>query len=408
MRIIYPNPNPLPGNDPAAIQVIQSAAAMGKFAEIHLIAHNGYSDKSNIDYTNYDSLRKSIGDYFGVSLPDTVYIHLLPPSVLNIGPIRIRSTSLFHKRITHCSSRINDEFGKPDAILSRNLKLGMWLMKKRHMLDCDMIYEVHDIALLRIEDKIHAGYKPRTGEVKKIMRMEGNVYSQADGLIFTTHAMEQMARAHYNIADKVLVAPNGVDLPDINLKAPGADSIPDSQVLYIGSLHHWKGVDILIKAMKYLDDISLMIVGGKPSDIEKNRLLAKSCGVSGRVAFAGYVSPASRFEWISRTDVCVLPLRHSNMGDYLTSPLKLFEYMGCNKPIIASDLPAIREIITDSVNGLLCEPENPKALAESISRILKDPVLAERISGQARKDVQMYTWKNRAESIIGFIESLRN
>ncbi|MHB0998694.1 MAG: glycosyltransferase family 4 protein [Armatimonadota bacterium] len=405
MRIIYPNPNPLPGDDPAAIQVVQAVAALGQFAEVHLIAHNGDTDKVSLDAINHDSLRQFISDYYGIRLPNSVFIHLLPPSQLHLGPIKIRSNKIFHKRVMNRIRQINREFGESDAVLTRSLKHGVYLLhNKKKLRISNVIYESHDISLLVLQDRITAGAKLQRDELLRTEKAEKYVYRNADGLIFTTHNMERIARELYNSVDKTLVAPNGINISDIVI--PEADNDKGRQILYIGSLHHWKGIDILIQAMTYIPDASLIIVGGNPVRIEGHRNAAESLGVADRVFFKGQVPPSERFNWISSADICVLPLRYSNMGSYLTSPLKLFEYMSARKPIVVSDLPSIREIITDGVNGVLCEPENPESLAGGIRLILDDPAFGKRIGDQAGIDVQKYTWEKRAESIIGFIGGL--
>ena len=76
--------------------------------------------------------------------------------------------------------------------------------------------------------------------------------------------------------------------------------------------------------------------------------------------------------------------------------------MASKRPIVASDLPSIREILNEE-NAVLVEPNNPEALAEGIKKILQNPELADKISKQAFRDVQNYTWQKRAQKILGFI-----
>jgi glycosyltransferase involved in cell wall biosynthesis len=79
--------------------------------------------------------------------------------------------------------------------------------------------------------------------------------------------------------------------------------------------------------------------------------------------------------------------------------LKLFEYMASGRPIVASDLPSLREVLADGRNAVLVEPGNPQALTAGIRRIKEDPALAERIARQALEDVRDYTWDRRAERL---------
>ena len=87
-----------------------------------------------------------------------------------------------------------------------------------------------------------------------------------------------------------------------------------------------------------------------------------------------------------------------------TSPLKLFEYMASGRPIVASDLPSIREILTHERNALLIAPGNPQALTAAIRRLIEDRALGERIARQALEDAREYTWDRRAarlEALFG-------
>jgi glycosyltransferase involved in cell wall biosynthesis len=75
---------------------------------------------------------------------------------------------------------------------------------------------------------------------------------------------------------------------------------------------------------------------------------------------------------------------------------------------VASDLPSVREVLTDGVNALLVEPGNPQALTAGIRRVKDDPELGRRLAARAREDVLRYTWAARAERLEAlFREVLR-
>jgi glycosyltransferase involved in cell wall biosynthesis len=104
--------------------------------------------------------------------------------------------------------------------------------------------------------------------------------------------------------------------------------------------------------------------------------------------------------WIRSCDLVILPLTADFMVHAGAMPLKLFEYMAAGVPILATDLPSIREVLRHGENAWLVPPSNPKALAEGIRHLLENPDLAERLAQQARKDVRQYTWKRRAAVIL--------
>jgi glycosyltransferase involved in cell wall biosynthesis len=86
--------------------------------------------------------------------------------------------------------------------------------------------------------------------------------------------------------------------------------------------------------------------------------------------------------------------------------LKLYEYLAAGRPIVASDVPAIREVVTDGETAILVPPDDPEALAEGIAGLLAAPVLAERIGAVGRAWVQGCTWDARAAAIRAFVDGV--
>lgn len=108
--------------------------------------------------------------------------------------------------------------------------------------------------------------------------------------------------------------------------------------------------------------------------------------------------------WLKAADVLVLPnSAKEKISRFYTSPLKLFEYMASGTPIVASDLPSIREVLNEK-NAVLVKPDSPEFLTAGIMKVLENPYLSDKISKQAFQDVQNYTWEKRAEKILRFIK----
>jgi glycosyltransferase involved in cell wall biosynthesis len=85
---------------------------------------------------------------------------------------------------------------------------------------------------------------------------------------------------------------------------------------------------------------------------------------------------------------------------YYTSPLKLFEYMAAGAPIVAAELPSIREVIKHGDNGWLVAPDDPGALAAGIRHVLQNRDLASAMAAKAARDAKNYTWQSRAARIV--------
>jgi glycosyltransferase involved in cell wall biosynthesis len=120
----------------------------------------------------------------------------------------------------------------------------------------------------------------------------------------------------------------------------------------------------------------------------------------------GFVPPTQVPTYLAAADVLVLPnTAKAAISRLYTSPLKLFEYMAAQRPIVASDLPSLRDILTPQHNAVLVTPDDPTALAAGIAQVLADPHLAERLTRQAAEDVKQYSWEQRATRIWQFIQS---
>ena len=231
-----------------------------------------------------------------------------------------------------------------------------------------------------------------------------------DKIITLTHGSKELFLAAGLPNDRTMVAPDGVDLEkfDVNINKIQARkklNLPLNKkiALYCGSLYlyGWKGVGILLAAAKILpEDYLVVLVGGEPNELAK---IKKEYDIS-NLLLAGRRSREEVPYYLKSADVLVLPNKSGDkMSEQYTSPLKLFEYMASGVPIVASDLPSLREVLSEQ-NSFLVKPNSPPSLAKGIQAVLADGVLAERFARQALIEVKKYTWEKRAERIIDFIK----
>ncbi len=207
--------------------------------------------------------------------------------------------------------------------------------------------------------------------------------------------------------EKIVVAADAVDLDEFKVDAPPDEtrrslSLPPNKkiIAYCGNItfHEWKGVDVLSKALKYLPkEVYGLLIGGQETKIKELKKLFNG----ENLILTGQIDYRKVPLYLAAADVLVLPNKKGNVNsEYYTSPLKLFEYMASRKPIVASDLPSIREVLNET-NAILVEPDNARALADGIKSVLDNNDLAEKITRQAYVDVQSHTWRKRAEMILG-------
>jgi len=200
----------------------------------------------------------------------------------------------------------------------------------------------------------------------------------------------------------VVVAPDGVDLDEFKADVSKKEAriktgLPQDRtiIMYTGHLFEWKGAHILAEAAEYIPEILFVFVGGTSHDVKQFR---EKYGQAGNILILGHKQHKEISAFLSAADVLVLPNSIKDKISGYTSPLKLFEYMASNRPIVASDLESIREILNEK-NSVLVKPNDPKDLVRGINMILNDGGLAEKIIIQALMDVKNYTWSKRAEYI---------
>lgn len=227
-------------------------------------------------------------------------------------------------------------------------------------------------------------------------------------VVISNGLKEDLASSYGVEGGRILVAPDAVDM---GVFKPVEDKgslrhelgIPADKkvVLYTGHLYGWKGADTLAEAARGLGKDALVVfVGGVDNELKR---FVEKYGNVPNIKVVPFQPREVAAKYMASADVLVLPnTAKSRISSRYTSPLKLFEYMASGVPIVASDLPSIREILNEQ-NAVLVEPDNPGALAVGIVQVLENPTAARERSGQALRDVQKYSWGLRAQKILAFI-----
>jgi glycosyltransferase involved in cell wall biosynthesis len=161
--------------------------------------------------------------------------------------------------------------------------------------------------------------------------------------------------------------------------------------------------------MASVPDARLVILGGLRGEADERRItaLVESCGLAGRTEMPGTVPPARVADELARASVVVAPFLHTAMSERHTSPLKAFEAMAAGRPLIASDLPASREVLRHEQNALLVPPGDAADLADALVRLLREPALSERIARTAFDEAPRYSWAARATALRGLFDEAR-
>jgi glycosyltransferase involved in cell wall biosynthesis len=215
----------------------------------------------------------------------------------------------------------------------------------------------------------------------------------------------------------VVVNPNGVELErfdpaSVDTDARGRLGFLAGDVVFgfVGSFMEFHGVSKLAEAFVQVAEVCpsarLLLVGDGE---EGSRVAQILDGLieQGRVVLTGRVPPTEIPSHLAACDVLVSPhVPLQNDTPFFGSPTKLFEYMAAGKPIAASGLGQIAEVLEDERTALLVEPGDSRDLAKALERLANDAELRERLGRAALAQAQRYTWVAHAQRVVSEFEGL--
>jgi glycosyltransferase involved in cell wall biosynthesis len=173
----------------------------------------------------------------------------------------------------------------------------------------------------------------------------------------------------------------------------------DFLVLYTGKLGGWKGMDTLLETSlkKEMESFVFVIAGGTTEEVE---VLQRQYP---KVRFLGRIEKNKIANLQRVADLLVIPnTAKDTISREYTSPLKIFEYMASGVPIVAADIPSLREVLSENT-GFLFEADNSEALAEKILEVYKNKDEASVRAKRAQELVRSFSWKERAQHILKYI-----
>lgn len=194
--------------------------------------------------------------------------------------------------------------------------------------------------------------------------------------------------------ERIDVIPNGIDLNEFKRISPGSfreehGISPDVFLaLFVGRLHEQKGVEVLLRAAKRLEgsDISFVVVGSGHQKKEYADL-AEKLGLSD-VLFTGEIERKDLLSAFASSDLFVLPSLFEGM------PYVVLEAMAAEKPVVATRLPGLAEILLEGETGVLFNKGDDEGLAQAIRRLKDDRELARKMGEAGRRLVEArFDWK---------------
>lgn len=236
-----------------------------------------------------------------------------------------------------------------------------------------------------------------------------------DKIIVTTKTLEELLRKYFKGKIKIVVARLSAEKP-ISISVHELTSFRlnylkgkkfNHHVGYTGYLDKigLRGTDIICKIAHEMPDIAFHIVGGKSDIVDFWKEYSKTHNKNENIFFYGFRKPSEMPYFLSCFDIVLAPLqfkpsRSAPIGAGM-SPLKIAQYLSYSKPIIASKIPAHKEILINEKNSLLVSHDKPIEWINAIKRLHKDKKLKLRLSNQALIDYNCYfTPNSRVNKIL--------
>ncbi len=247
-------------------------------------------------------------------------------------------------------------------------------------------------------------------------RIRGRMYRAAAAVItVSTQLSAYVGRIHGLIDQRLVTIPNGVDLDrfrpgDLSVSRASLGLLPGRWIAFVGNLVPWQGVSTLIRAfaivLKSCPDARLVIVGDGILR-ESLEAVARDLGVAEHVRFAGSVPHEQIPRFIAASTICAAPFSRERNERIGLSPLKLYEYLAGGRPVVASDVPGVREVLLRSGAGITVPPDNDQALSAALVSLLDDPPRANAMGSAGRTfAVNECSWTRVAKRVDELIRSV--
>jgi len=248
----------------------------------------------------------------------------------------------------------------------------------------------------------HAPLKPKSVVKQLLARVERAAFKWLYDWVIVTSALNRRRLESAFPAGRIRVIPLGVDetFRDASVDREEARRAirVDGDVkvlLFVGRLdrpHYYKGLDLLLEAMKFLSSDAILLVVGDGELKPHYQELARAHGVDGRVRFAGFVPDEELAAYYAASDLLVLPSTSESEGFGLV----LLEAMSMGTPVMTTEKPGSAELLRRYDAAFILESLNPKEIAHRISAVLEDEDERRRVVRNAKRLVERFNWERAA------------
>lgn len=362
-----------------------SAHALYCYRNCWWLAKNRPHSKVHLCYPYCNSTSRSF-EYFALPLLPNLVIKPLPAFRKQKGEKGITINLAFYiSSLLFLTLKLKQNDLLVTASFSKlfNFLLSFSWIRKR----CRAIYEVHQLAIL--DD----------GKLSPRAKKEFKTLDKAALLITTTGPLQSVLKENVKFVPTAMLGLacgfNPVNQPPPRIRAEGSPFV----IGYIGSLYSGQGVDWLIENWEQIcgcqnHKIALEIVGGSDSEVEKLKQIVSSLHLE-NILFHGAVPLAQLSSYLMKMDALVIPSLPVGRMPFVAIT-KAYDYLGMNRPVLASNLPSITEILRPSESYSFTAGD-PASFAKVLKELLSNPTEAERRAHSASQTATEFSWSARTE-----------
>lgn len=373
MRVLFAHPEPIDPSRARWVAILRTLAAVAERVDVTWLTPDSRADVE--DYAH---------SHLGMALPPGLAIETLRSARRRMGLITLNRVFFraFRKAVAGRDA---------DVLWLRSDKLAAYAA---HRLESPpLVYEAHLVGELYARDK---GAPER--RARRLFELERDIYARAQGVAAISKGLLDEIRTGFAYSGPAEVVPSAVDTGVFQPVWKGGDG---RTVVYVGTQQSWKGIETLLEAVARTE-LRLRVVG----DGGEITARARAVGVADRLEVTGRVPQGEIPALVAGAAVAVHPLPPGqSISARFTSPLKVFEYMAMGLPVVAADVPSVREILADGRNARLYAAGEVDALAAALKEVATDGALAGRLSRAARDDAEGHTYGKRAERLLGLMEA---
>ncbi len=288
------------------------------------------------------------------------------------------------------------------------------------------VFEVNSLPSIELPYRYHLS----SASLANIKELEKICLSQANTIIVPSEVLRQFLVKQGVANHKITCITNGATVPEKPQQVPPPQPFPkgegaklpplwgragvglENYIIYFGALQSWQGIEVLLRAFALLrdnEDLHLVICSSLKEKFSRNfQKLTEKLGISSHILWQHQLSKTELQSWIFGAKLSVAPLTECSRNlEQGCCPLKILESMACGIPVIASDLPVTREIITNHENGKLVRADRPADLSRAIRLLLEETAFCQELGVNARKTViEKFMWTDKQKELIALYQKI--